>query len=41
MVQVYVAGDFIGGADILWKMHEDGELAKALQPGTGAAKSTG
>ena len=41
VAQVYVAGEFIGGADILWKMHEDGELAKALQPGTGAAKSTG
>ncbi|KAK9830908.1 hypothetical protein WJX81_003466 [Elliptochloris bilobata] len=39
--QVYVGGEFIGGADILWKMHEDGQLAQALQPGTGAAKSTG
>ena len=39
--QVYVAGEFIGGADILWKMHEDGQLGQALQPGTGAATEKG
>ena len=28
--QVYVAGEFVGGADILMAMHQSGELAKAL-----------
>lgn len=28
--QVYVSGEFVGGADILMAMHQSGELAKAL-----------
>ena len=30
--QIYVKGDFIGGADILMSMHESGELEKLLAP---------
>ncbi|KAL6765051.1 monothiol glutaredoxin-S15 [Haematococcus lacustris] len=30
--QVYVKGEFVGGADILWSMHESGELEKLLEP---------
>ena len=28
--QLYVAGEFLGGADIIGEMHEAGELAEAL-----------
>lgn len=28
--QVYVNGEFIGGSDILYEMHENGELKKLL-----------
>ena len=28
--QVFVAGEFVGGADILMSMHQSGELEKAL-----------
>ncbi|KAJ9527492.1 hypothetical protein QJQ45_025773 [Haematococcus lacustris] len=31
-LQVYVKGEFVGGADILWSMHESGELEKLLEP---------
>lgn len=30
--QVYVDGEFIGGSDILLKMHESGDLDKLLEP---------
>lgn len=30
--QVFVKGEFIGGADILLNMHESGELEKTLGP---------
>jgi glutaredoxin-related protein len=29
---VYVNGEFIGGSDILYSMHESGELEKLLLP---------
>lgn len=29
--QVFVAGEFVGGADILMSMHQSGELEKALE----------
>ena len=29
--QVFVAGEFVGGADILMSMHQSGELAKELE----------
>jgi monothiol glutaredoxin len=29
--QLYVKGEFIGGADIMGEMHESGELAKLFQ----------
>src|SRR5947208_2600394 len=32
--QVYVAGEFIGGCDIVREMHEKGELAKVVQKAT-------
>lgn len=30
--QVFVKGEFIGGADILYEMHQKEELAKLLEP---------
>lgn len=30
--QVFVKGEFVGGADILLSMHESGELEKMLAP---------
>ena len=30
--QLYVKGTFIGGADIVQQMYEEGELQKVLQP---------
>ncbi len=30
--QVFVKGEFVGGADILFTMHESGELEKLLGP---------
>ena len=30
--QVYVRGEFVGGADILHGMHQSGELEKVLEP---------
>ncbi len=30
--QVYVKGEFVGGADILYNMHEEGELETLLGP---------
>mmetsp|Transcript_10135 Transcript_10135/g.18766 ORF Transcript_10135/g.18766 Transcript_10135/m.18766 type:complete len:162 (-) Transcript_10135:350-835(-) len=30
--QVFIKGEFIGGADIMYNMHESGELMKMLQP---------
>lgn len=32
--QLYVNGEFIGGADILREMFQNGELAEILQPNT-------
>lgn len=29
--QVFVKGEFVGGADILMSMHQSGELEKALE----------
>jgi monothiol glutaredoxin len=29
--QVYVAGEFLGGSDILWEMHTNGELKTELE----------
>ncbi len=29
--QLYVAGEFVGGSDIIAEMHENGELATALK----------
>ena len=37
--QLYVAGEFIGGCDIMMELHERGELASVLGPGAGAAES--
>jgi monothiol glutaredoxin len=31
-MQIFVNGEFIGGADILMSMHENGELEKLLEP---------
>jgi monothiol glutaredoxin len=36
--QLYIGGEFVGGADIVGQMHQSGELAKKVQ---GAAPSTG
>ena len=30
--QVFINGEFIGGADIIAEMHENGELAQTLKP---------
>lgn len=32
LLQVFVKGEFIGGADILMNMHNEGELEKVLTP---------
>lgn len=34
--QLYIAGEFVGGADIVRQMHESGELAKKLETVVGA-----
>jgi len=36
--QVYISGEFVGGADIMLDLHKSGELAKALDK-AGAVKS--
>ena len=35
--QLYVRGEFIGGADIVHEMHDNGELNKILNPAATAA----
>ena len=30
--QLYIRGEFIGGADIVHEMHDSGELSRVLQP---------
>ncbi|GAX75475.1 hypothetical protein CEUSTIGMA_g2918.t1 [Chlamydomonas eustigma] len=37
--QIFVKGEFVGGADILMSMHENGELEKLLDPIRKAQKS--
>ena len=32
LTQIFVKGEFVGGADILMSMHESGELEKLLDP---------
>ncbi len=31
-LQIFIKGEFVGGADILMSMHESGELSKTLEP---------
>ncbi len=33
--QIYVGGEFLGGSDILWEMHENGELKAELEKALG------
>ena len=37
--QLYVAGEFVGGCDIMMELHERGELGSVLGPGAGASES--
>ena len=30
-VQVFIKGEFVGGSDILYQMHQSGELKKLLE----------
>jgi monothiol glutaredoxin len=35
--QLYIAGEFVGGSDIMTEMYQSGELQKQLEPLLGAA----
>lgn len=35
--QLYIAGEFVGGSDIMTEMFQNGELQKQLEPVLGAA----
>ena len=35
--QLYVGGEFVGGADIMYEMYQSGELQKVLPPQSAAA----
>jgi len=39
--QLYVAGEFVGGCDILMELHSRGELGPVLRQGADAAESAG
>ncbi|MCK6506673.1 Grx4 family monothiol glutaredoxin [Myxococcota bacterium] len=37
--QIYVGGEFVGGADILMQMHQSGELKEMIQQAVAAAQA--
>ena len=40
-LQVFVRGEFVGGADLLYEMHQKGELRDVLQGGEGGSGGGG
>ena len=39
-MQVFVRGEFVGGADLLYEMHQKGELRSMLQGGDSGSGSS-